>query len=190
CRPVEACGPVIGRIRPILTASCAPARSAAANQSATAADAVTSPLRNMRFLPRIRLSCVDLYVEEDRLALPLEADVETIHRVSVIVATLRDQGCTAFLRHERENGIAVVLRVGEIEPRIVLAQHAAGKYGDDNMRSLRPIGARDRARLDGLERIGAALLGSGAAEALEGRIGVRTLIGRMRVAPAGIGLPD
>src|SRR5262249_4981863 len=145
----------------------------------------------MRVSPKDDLSCVDLYVEEDRLALPLEADVETIDRVSAAaVASLCDQACAAFLGHERENGIAVVLRVGEIEPRIVLAQHAAGDYGDDNMRSLRPIGTGDPARPEGLERIGAALVGSGAAEALEGRIRVRTLIGRMRVAAGGIRLPD
>src|SRR5229473_1888316 len=192
CRPVEACWPVIGRIRPILTASCAGARSIADSTSTMAADAVTSPLRDMRFPPKAWLVvAVILYVEEHGFAFALQADVEPIGGSPAAVLALRDERRPALPRHQSEDGIGVVcLLVGEIQARVALAQHAAREHGDADMRSLRPVRTGDGARLDGLEAVGPALVGAGAAEALEGRIWVRARVGRMRIAAGGIGLPD
>src|SRR6202011_161870 len=132
----------------------------------------------------------ELYVEEYRFALALQTDIEPINGLGAAVLPSGHERRAAFLWHQRKDGIGLVLLIREIQARVALAQHAAREHGDDDMRRLRSFRSDDGARLDRFETVRPALVGSGAAEALEGGIRVRPLIGRMRVAAGGIRLPD
>src|SRR4029077_13335001 len=94
-------------------------------------------------------------VEENRLAVALDADIETIDRQIAPHLLVGNERPTPVLRHQRQDGIAVVgSLVGEIKPGVDLAQHTARKDTKNNMRRLRlAVWTRHRTRLDGVKTI-------------------------------------
>src|SRR2546425_3468599 len=108
------------------------------------------------------------HVEEYRLALALEVDVEPVARVLAAPAN-SDHGCPPLLRHQGEDRVGAVRGlIGKIHPGIAVAQHAAREYGDQDMRRLHlSVWPRRCAGLDSLEPVGSVLVGSAAAETLE-----------------------
>src|SRR6195256_5161872 len=130
-------------------------------------------------------------VEKHGFVVALQADVETIDRVAVARLARRDQRAAAIGGYERYHGIGGVGGLAvEINPRIIVQQHAARENREQNMRRLRlAIGIRHRARPDGVERKIAARVGAAAAETPERRIGQRALVLGITEAALRIGLP-
>src|SRR3954465_3549970 len=126
-------------------------------------------------------------LEEDRLVLALQADVE---RVGTVAGAVRNQGLARLLGHERQDRVAGVAGlVLEIDAREQAPQDATGEDADVNVRRLHgAIGARYRAGLHGLEEEAPFRIAMRAAEALELRIrqgGVGA-----GIAPLPVRLPD
>src|SRR2546430_13059938 len=78
---------------------------------------------------------MQLHVEEYGLFVALQVDIETIDRVAAARLARRDQRGAAVGRHQSEHGIG---RIGglavEIDPRIIMQQHAAREYGEHDVR--------------------------------------------------------
>src|SRR5882724_13673292 len=111
-------------------------------------------------------------LEKYRLVVALQVDIETIDRAAVARLAPLDQRGAAVGWHQRQHGVAGVGRLSvEINPRIIMQQHAAREKRQQNMRRLRlAVGVGDLPRLDGVERIIAVRISAAAAEPPELRI--------------------
>src|SRR5689334_15875246 len=88
-------------------------------------------------------------VEENRLAVALDADIETIDGQISTHLLVGNQRPTPVLRDQQENGIIIVGGlIREIQPRIDLPQHAARKDTKHDVRRLwLAVRPRNRTRL-------------------------------------------
>ena len=121
---------------------------------------------------RPRATTLRSYLEEHRLVVALQVNVEAIDCVAIAICLLGDQRGAAIDRHQRQHGIG---RIGgfaaEIDPRIEMQQHAAREHRQHDMRRLRlAVGIRHDAGLDSVEGVAAILVGANAAKTLERRI--------------------
>jgi len=118
-------------------------------------------------IPQLRRPC--LHVEEHRLFVALQMDVEAIDRVTVARLPRRDQRRATVGRHQRQHGIGGVGSLAvEINPRLIVQEHAAREHGEHDMRGLRlAVGIGHSARLDGVEDVATLGIGADAAESLE-----------------------
>src|SRR6516165_11119831 len=94
-------------------------------------------------------------VEEHRLVIALEMDVEMIHGVAAAGRALCNQRGAAVGWHQCQNGVGGIGGLAvEIDAGKVMQQHAAREDRDQNMRRLRlAVGIGHRARLDGVEGV-------------------------------------
>src|SRR6266576_855433 len=102
-----------------------------------------------------RQPTASLNLEKYRLVVALQVDIETIDRAAGARLAPRDQRSVAVGWHQRQHGVAGVGRLSvEINPRIIMQQHAARENRQQNMWRLRlAVGVGDLPRLDGVERI-------------------------------------
>src|SRR4051794_12534546 len=110
------------------------------------------------------------HVEKHRLVVALQADVEAVDAAR---SAPGDQGAAAVGRHQRQHRVGGIGRfILEIDPGVVLQQHAAGEHRHQDMRRLRlAVGIRHRTGLDGVEAKLALGPGAAAAKPLEGSVG-------------------
>src|SRR5262245_24055660 len=130
-------------------------------------------------------------VEENGLVLTLDPNVETVDRKSTPDLFVGNEGPTPFIRHQRQNGIAVVRGlVGKIETGVNLPQHPAREDTEHNVRRLGlAIRSRHRTRFDGIETEHAVLVGCRAAKAHELGVRADAAVARMAIAALRIRLP-
>src|ERR1700722_7950925 len=135
------------------------------------------------------------YIKKHRLAFALKADIESVDRLEVLLAALRNQGFRAALIFKAGENRA--FRIGrrlvrKIHSRVQTEIDAAGDKPEGDMRGHRP--AVDKGNAAGLDRLEAVLagfeIGRLAPEAGEIRIGLAALLLRRIVESGRVGLPD
>src|SRR6202049_3289428 len=81
-------------------------------------------------------------LEKHRLVVALQVDVEAIDGRAVALLAPGDQGGAAIGRDQRHYGVSGVGGLAvEIDPRVVMQQHAAREHREQDMRRLR-LGVR------------------------------------------------
>src|SRR5438270_9446580 len=142
----------------------------------------------------------DSDVEEDRLVVALQADVEAVDGGAggaAPIEPLGNEGLAALLPldqvEHRVVGVGVGL-VAEVDPRVEADVDAArDDPGVDMRRHDATVAALDRPRLDRVEGVDAALeIGAGAAPAAKARVDrlARLAVAGVRVLALRVGLPD
>src|SRR6185312_12867166 len=123
-------------------------------------------------------------IEKNCLVFALDTDVEAVNGQVATHFPLGNESPAPICRNQCKDGITRVGGlIGEVEPGINLAQHAARVDAENDMGCLRlVVGAGHTARLDRVEAVCAAFVGCRAAEPHELGIRTSTAVSRMGVS--------